>query len=161
MTNKSIAEAAVISALALALGYAETLIALPFPIPGIRLGLSNLAILFALYRLNTKNAWQVMFLKVTLSSLLISGMQSFCFSACGGIFSLFIMTVLKKKNFFSIIGISAAGGIFHNIGQLFAASAVMKTFSVFFYLPPLLISGIITGVLIGAVCKLLLRYIPL
>lgn len=160
MNNKSISETAVISALALVLGYVETLISIPMPVPGMRLGLSNLAVLFALYRINTKSAWNVMFLKVTLSSLLISGMQSFWFSLSGGVFSIFVMSVLKKRNIFSPVGISTAGGIFHNIGQLIAASAVLKTISVCLYLPALLISGIITGIIIGIVCTLLIHYIP-
>lgn len=158
MKNKRIAETAAAAALALVLGYVETLIPIPFPIPGIKLGLSNLCLLFVIYRLGAKTAWAVMLIKVILSALLISGFQAFWFSFAGGVFSMGTMIALKR--FFSVYGVSVLGGIMHNIGQLSAAALVMKTTAVFLYLPPLLISGAVCGILIGILCRLALAYIP-
>ena len=158
MKNKKITQTAAAAALAIVLGYVETLVPLPFPIPGIKLGLSNLCVLFVLYRFGHKTAWTVMIFKVILSSLLISGFQTFWFSIAGGVFSVGAMTALKKV--FSLYGVSILGGVMHNIGQLSAAAIVMKTPSVFLYLPPLLISGAVCGLLIGILCKMALEYIP-
>jgi heptaprenyl diphosphate synthase len=159
MNNKKIAQTAVIASLALVLGYIESLLPALLPVPGIKLGLSNLAVLFALYRTGTKSAWGIMIIKVLVSSLLFSGFQTFWYSAAGGVLSLLGMSLLKRFNILSVFGISAAGGILHNIGQLLSAAFILKTTSVFWYLPPLLISGTVTGFLIGAVCSLLLSYI--
>ena len=149
MTNKKLAETAVLASLAIVFGYIETLIPIPIPIPGIKLGISNLAIMLVLFRIGKKSAFGVMLIKVTVSSVLFSGFTAFAYSLCGGLLSLAVMCLLKF--------VSAAGGIAHNLGQLFAACAVLKDWSVMVFIPYLLISGLITGVLIGVVCELFLR----
>lgn len=91
LTNKKLAETAAAAALALVLGYVETLIPLNLPMPGVKIGLSNLAVLFALYRVNKKSAFAVTCIKVIVSALLFSGVQSIIYSAAGGFLSLFVM----------------------------------------------------------------------
>ena len=157
LTNKKLAETAVLASLAIVLGYIETLIPIPIPIPGIKLGISNLAIMLVLFRIGKKSAFGVMLIKVTVSSVLFSGFTAFAYSLCGGLLSLAVMCLLK--NVLSVKFVSAAGGIAHNLGQLFAACAVLKDWSVMVFIPYLLISGLITGVLIGVVCELFLRHV--
>ena len=161
MTNKAITQTAAAAALALVLGYIESLLPGFVPIPGIKIGLSNLAVIYALYRIDAKSAWGVMLIKVTLSSLLFSGMQAFWFSMSGGALSLLGMSYLKKKDAVSIIGTSVSGGVLHNLGQLAAAAFWLKSVSVFLYLPPLILGGAVCGIIIGIVCKTVFRYIPL
>ena len=159
MTNKNIARCAFLCTLAIIIGYIESLIPLNFAIPGIKLGLSNIVILFALYRLNTKYAFTIMLLKVFCTALLFSGMSALWYSLAGGLFSFFIMLILKKTELVSVCTVSISGGVFHNIGQLTAASAVLKTLSVFWYLPILVISGIVTGFFSGVLCNMLFKYV--
>ncbi len=156
MKTKKITYIALLSAIALIFGYIESLFPVFIAVPGIKLGLSNIVILFALYRLDKPSAFFIMLIKVSVSSLLFSGLNVFFYSLCGGILSLFAMIAFKYINL-STVGISMTGGIFHNIGQLLAASLMLKTLSVFYYLPVLLISGLIVGFITGAVCKLILR----
>lgn len=160
MKNKVMAETAFIACLAVVLGYVELLIPNPIPLPGIKLGLSNLAVLFALYRLDFKNAWAVMLIKITLSAFLFNGFQTFWYSVSGGVLSLWGVILVKRLNLFSVHGVSITGGILHNMGQLFAASLFLRSLTVFFYTPLLIISGTVTGLLIGVICRLLLKYIP-
>ena len=160
MKNKFITFTALAVALALVLGYVEHLIPLPIPIPGVKLGLSNLAVLFVLYY-DRRAAWVVMFLKVLLSALLFSGMSTFLFSCAGGILSLGIMHALYVSKKFSIIGVSIMGGVFHNLGQILAAALILHTINVFYYLPFLIIAGMATGCIIGIISKLVLLRVHL
>lgn len=155
MKNNYITFTALAAALALVLGYVEHLIPLPIPIPGVKLGLSNLAVLFMLYT-DRRAAWVVMFLKVLLSGLLFSGMSAFLFSCAGGILSLAAMHTLHASGKFSVVGVSIAGGIFHNVGQILAAGLILHTGSVFYYLPFLIAAGLVTGIIIGIICKIVL-----
>lgn len=155
MTNRKIAETSLISAAAIVLGYVETLVPLVVPIPGVKIGLSNLAVVFAIYRLGTKNSIYVTALKIIVTALLFSGMGSLPYSILGGFLSFFTMTFSRK--FFSVKSVSAIGGIFHTIGQLIAAAVVLKSSAVLWYLPYLLTGGAVTGLLIGTVCEKLLK----
>lgn len=155
MTNKKITETAALAAAAVVLGYVETLIPLGIPIPGVKIGLSNFAVLFALYRIGAKNAAAVVCIKVIVTSLLFSGAGAIIYAGFGGFLSLFAMYVLKKH--ISVKFVSMAGGMFHNIGQLAAAAMVLKSFAAVWYLPYLLISGGVTGFLLGIGCEVLLK----
>ena len=97
MRNKVIAKTALCATLAIVLGYIESLIPLPFPIPGIKLGLSNIAILFAVYTLQEKNTFMIMLIKVVVSALLFSGFQAFIYSFAGGVFSVVSMIILLQR----------------------------------------------------------------
>lgn len=140
--------------------YLESLIPIPIPIPGIKLGLANLVTLLALYTLGKKPAFIIMIARVLLSGFTFSGMATILYSLAGGTLSFAVMAVLKRKNWLSIIGISMIGGIFHNIGQICVAAMVLKNTAIFYYFQPLLIAGCMTGLIIGIVGKGIWKRIP-
>lgn len=158
MINKRLALTAVLASLAVVFGYMEALIPAIIPIPGIKPGIANVVVLFALYRLDKKYAFGIMLLKVGISAMLFSGFTAFLYSAAGGLVSFFAMTVLKGK--ISVELVSVAGGISHNIGQLAAACAVLGDFAVLVYTPYLLAGGTVSGLLIGILCRFLLHRVP-
>lgn len=139
----------VFTALALIFSYLETFIPLPVGIPGIKLGLANLLTVILLYKRNAKEAFLLSIVRVILSGFLFGNMFSILYSLAGGIVSLFVMTILKCSERFSVIGVSAAGGVAHNMGQLLVAMAAVETYRVGYYFPVLLAAGILTGLLIG------------
>lgn len=138
-------------AFALILGYAESLLPLSFAIPGIKLGLPNLAVLLVLYRSGTKNAFIIAVLRIALSGFLFGSLYSILYSLAGGLVSFLMMICMKKTGRFGISGVSLAGGVTHNIGQLAVAAFVVETGGLFYYLPPLLVAGVVTGLLNGIV----------
>lgn len=140
-----------LSALAVVFGYIESLFPLPIPIPGVKLGISNIVILFAIIKMSKRDAFLIMLIKVMLCSVLFSGMTGFFYSLLGGIFSFFAMVFAEKLNF-STIGMSMAGGVFHNFGQIFAASLLLTSFSAFYYLPVLTVIGLFVGAAVGVLC---------
>lgn len=139
----------VFTALALIFSYVETLIPIQFGIPGVKLGLANLIIVIALYRMKLSEAYLLSIVRVLLAGFIFGNYFSIIYSLAGGILSLTVMALLRKKGGFSVIGVSIAGGVFHNIGQLIVASVIVETFSVMYYVPVLLIAGLVTGLLIG------------
>ena len=139
----------VFTALALIFSYVETLIPIQFGIPGVKLGLANLIIVIALYRMKLSEAYLLSIVRVLLAGFIFGNYFSIIYSLAGGLLSLTVMALLRKKGGFSVIGISIAGGVFHNIGQLIVASVIVETFSVMYYVPVLLIAGLVTGLLIG------------
>lgn len=147
----------VFTALALIFSYVETLIPIQLGIPGVKLGLANLIIVVALYKLDLREVYLLSIVRVVLAGFLFGNYFSIIYSLAGGLFSLTVMALLKKKGGFSIIGISIAGGVCHNIGQLLVAMAVVETFSVSYYFPVLLIAGLLTGALIGITAAEMLK----
>ncbi len=139
----------VFTALALIFSYVETLIPIQFGIPGVKLGLANLIIVIALYRMKLSEAYLLSIVRVLLAGFIFGNYFSIIYSLVGGLLSLTVMALLRKKGGFSVIGVSIAGGVFHNIGQLIVASVIVETFSVMYYVPVLLIAGLVTGLLIG------------
>lgn len=139
----------VFTALALIFSYVETLLPIQFGIPGVKLGLANLIIVIALYRMKLSEAYLLSIVRVLLAGFIFGNYFSIIYSLAGGILSLTVMALLRKKGGFSVIGVSIAGGVFHNIGQLIVASVIVETFSVMYYVPVLLIAGLVTGLLIG------------
>lgn len=139
----------VFTTLALIFSYVETLIPIQFGIPGVKLGLANLIIIIALYRMKLSEAYLLSIVRVLLAGFIFGNYFSIIYSLAGGLLSLTVMALLRKKGGFSVIGVSIAGGVFHNIGQLIIASVIVETFSVMYYVPVLLIAGLVTGLLIG------------
>lgn len=139
----------VFTTLALIFSYVETLIPIQFGIPGVKLGLANLIIVIALYRMKLSEAFLLSIVRVLLAGFIFGNYFSIIYSLAGGLLSLTVMALLRKKGGFSVIGVSIAGGVFHNIGQLIIASVIVETFSVMYYVPVLLIAGLVTGLLIG------------
>ena len=155
MKNKKITSISLLSALAIIFGYIESLFPAFAAIPGIKLGVSNIVILLALYKSDAKTGYLIMIIKVFATSILFSGLNVLLYSLLGGIFSISAMIFFKNFNL-SIIGISIVGGIFHNIGQLLTAGIILKTTSVIYYLPILLISGLLFGFITGLVSKIII-----
>lgn len=139
----------VFTALALIFSYVETLIPFHIGIPGVKLGLANLIIVIALYKMSLKETYLLSVVRVVLSGFIFGNYFSIIYSLAGGLLSLTVMSLLRKRGGFSILGISIAGGVCHNIGQLAIAMVVVETFSVIYYIPVLLIAGLATGLLIG------------
>lgn len=140
-----------LAGLAFGLSYIEML--LPgLAIPGAKIGLSNLAVLTALYILSWKDAAMVSLVRILLSWLLFGSFTGMIYSLCGSALSLAVMAMLKKTERFSPVGVSAAGGVCHNLGQLAAAFFIMGR-GVLGYLPSLIFFGIIAGGIVGIVCS--------
>lgn len=139
----------VFTALALIFSYLETFIPIPLGIPGIKLGLANLLTVILLYKRNAKEALLLSIVRIVLSGFLFGNMFSILYSLAGGLVSLLVMAVLKHSGKFSVMGISAAGGVAHNMGQLLIAMAAVETYRVGYYFPVLLVAGLLTGLLIG------------
>lgn len=136
-------------ALAMILSYIESRIPAFVAIPGIKMGLANIVVVFALYRLGAKEALLVSALRVVLSTLLFGSILSFAYSFSGALLSYVGMVALKKTKWFSTVAVSVSGGVLHNIGQILAAMVLLETSVVAYYIPFLIISGVITGVVIG------------
>ena len=128
----------VFTALALIFSYIETLIPVNFGIYGVKLGLANLIIVVALYKIGIGEAFLLSVVRVVLSGFLFGNYFSIIYSLAGGMLSLAVMSLLKRSGGFSVMGVSIAGGVFHNIGQLIVAMLVVETFSVIYYVPVLL-----------------------
>lgn len=149
----------VFTALALILSYVEMLIPINFGIPGAKLGLANLIIVIVLYKTDWKEALLLSLTRIVLAGFIFGNMFSILYSLAGGILSLAVQAVLKKQGSFSVAGVSIAGGVSHNIGQLIVAMIVVETYQVGYYLPVLLISGLLTGLLIGVISGEVLKRI--
>ena len=149
----------VFTALALIFSYIETLVPISFGIPGVKLGLANLIIVIALYKIPLREVYVLSIVRVLLSGVLFGNYFSIAYSLAGGLLSLTVMALLKKAGGFSVIGISIAGCVCHNIGQLVVAMIVVETFAMSYYMPVLLVAGLITGFLIGVVADQVLRRI--
>lgn len=147
----------VFTALALIFSYVETLIPVNFGIPGVKLGLANLIIVVALYKMRLSEAYLLSVVRVLLAGFIFGNYFSIIYSLAGGLLSLTVMALLKKWGGFSLQGISIAGGVFHNIGQLIVAAVVVETFSVTYYFPVLLLAGLLTGLVIGIVAEMMLK----
>lgn len=147
----------VFTALALIFSYVESLIPISIGIPGVKLGLANLIIVIALYKLPLKQVYLLSVTRVLLSGFLFGNYFSIIYSLAGGLLSLTVMALLKRKGGFSITGISIAGGVFHNLGQLLVAMLVVETYQVSYYFPVLLVAGLATGFLIGIIAREMLK----
>lgn len=146
-------------AAAFVFGYLESLLP-SVGVPGIKLGLANLVTVVALYRLRAADAAGVALLRILLSGLTFGSPAAMLYALAGGLCSLAAMVLCRRSGRFSSIGVSMAGGVCHVLGQLAVAAAVLRTWRVAWYLPVLLLSGLLTGALIGAVATALLRRLP-
>lgn len=148
MKNK-VAVFGVFTSLALILSYVELLIPINFGIPGMKLGLANLLVVILLYKCGPRDALLLSVIRILLSGLIFGNMFSIFYSLGGGLLSLAVMIFLKRTGQFTVTGVSLGGGASHNVGQLLIAMFVVQTYQVGYYLPVLLIAGVITGAFIG------------
>ncbi|MGE9896345.1 Gx transporter family protein [Anaerovoracaceae bacterium SGI.195] len=151
---------AMLACLALIFSYVEFLIPISLGIPGVKLGLANLVIIIALYGLDWKYALTINVVRICLSGLLFSGVFGIMYSMGGGIISFIVMIGLIKSRKFSIVGVSMAGGVFHNLGQILVAAQLISNLKIFYYFPVLLFSGMGTGIVIGFIAYYLGAKIP-
>ena len=154
---KKMTMTALLAALALIFSYIEVLIPFSPGIPGIKLGIANLVIIISLYYLGPKYAFSVNLVRILIAGLLFNGLFGALYSLAGALLSFTVMVLLRKTGIFSITGVSIAGGVFHNIGQLIVAAVVVETFSVTYYFPVLLVAGLLTGLVIGIVAEMMLK----
>lgn len=154
---RRIAEAGILTAAAFILSYLEAILPFSLGIPGVKLGLSHLVTVFALYRLPIWETVSITLVRVLLSALLFGSVASLAYSLTGAILSLTVMLLLRRLPKFSPTGVSIAGGISHNIGQLACAALLMNTARLVWYLPVLLVAGCISGAVIGGVGAVLVR----
>ena len=150
---------ALIVSFAMVLAFVEA--RLPEFMPGVKIGLANIAIIFALYKMGVKEAVIVSFVRIVLVSMLFGHMQKFFFSLAGAVLSLAIMILLKKLVRAPEMIVSIAGGVMHNIGQIIAAIITLGSFAVVYYLPILLLSGTVAGVVVGIASALLITKVDL
>lgn len=161
-STKQLAEFSVYTSLAFIFGYIESLIPLPVPFPGMKLGLANLIIMIALYRKNVTYAFGISMLRNMLNAFTFGSLFSLFYSLAGSILSLCAMACMKKwgGSHFSVLSVSALGGIMHNFGQLLTAAFLVGFSSIIWYAPILYFCGLITGILIGLVCGQCLARLP-
>lgn len=157
MNNKSkrLAFFGLMVALAFVFSYLESLIPFNFGIPGIKLGLANLVIVVALYTVPKGDAFFIAIIRIVLSGLTFGGLVPMVYSLVGGILSFCVMALMQKSDKFSIVGVSMAGGVVHNAGQIIVAGIVMNTARIIYYFPVLIFAGLATGLLIGLVSNIL------
>lgn len=136
-------------ALAFIFSYLEAMIPIPIPVPGVKLGLANLVTIVGLYTVGIPGTVVVSLLRIVLVGFTFGNTSSMIYGLAGGTCSLLLMILCKKTNGFSQIGVSIAGGIGHNVGQIAMAALVMQTSGLFYYLPALLVAGVMAGAVIG------------
>lgn len=146
---------------ALILSFIESKIPAFVAIPGVKVGLANIAVIFALYKFGIKEAIAVSAVRVILVSTLFGTPVSFIYSITGAVLSLLTMSLLKKLTPLHEITVSVAGGVMHNIGQICAASIILGTNVVLYYLPFLLLSGVIAGIAVGVASGLIIKKVNL
>ena len=147
-TTERIARIALLIALAMIFSYVEAIIPLPVGIPGVKIGLANLAVVVALYLLGPREAFFISLLRILLTGFLFGSGGSILYSLAGGMLSFVTMLLLKHFGF-STLTVSMAGGLFHNVGQLIVACLVLESAQLLWYLPALMLAGFLAGTLIG------------
>lgn len=160
-TTKSVARTGLLIVLALALSYLESLVPLGIGVPGIKLGLANLVVIFALYRLGARDAILISLIRVLLVAILFGSVLSLAYSAAGAMLSFLVMLGLKGSGKFTCTGVSVAGAVAHNLGQMLAAVVLLETSRLVWYFPALCVSGVTAGVCIGLMSALLIKRIKM
>ena len=146
---------AIATSLAMVLSFLESLLPPLVAVPGVKIGLSNIVTVFLVYTLGERDAAAVSAVRVSLSSLLFGSAVSFLYSLSGALLSYLLMILSKRLLPFGTVGVSVLGGVAHNVGQVAAAILIMENAYIAYYLPPLLISGVLAGVLVGAAAGIL------
>ena len=157
MKTKKLTLMAMLVALALILSYVESMLPAFVAIPGVKIGLANIVVFFALYLMGAWEAVALSLVRVFAVSLLFGSGVSFLYSVAGACLSLLGMILLKKLNFFSPVAVSVAGGVLHNVGQIGMACVLLETNVIIYYLPFLIVSGVVAGVAVGLAASVLIR----
>lgn len=157
MKSHKIAQIGMLVALAMVFSYLEFLVPVSLGIPGIKLGLSNLVTVFALYQIGIPAAFGIALVRIVLCGITFGSLSTMLYSMAGGMLSFFVMVLLKKTNKFSVYGVSIAGGVCHNIGQLLVAACILQTGLLMYYFPFLLLAGTVAGAAIGFLGGIMLK----
>ena len=161
MRTKKLTVMALTIALAMVLSFLESQIPAFVAIPGVKVGLANIAVVFALYKLGWKEAAGISLIRVLLISVLFGNLASLFYSLAGAVLSLLGMILLKHSEKFSAVAVSVAGGVLHNVGQILMACILLETDIIRYYLPFLILSGVLAGVVIGVVSAIMVQRIKL
>ena len=148
---------AFIIAFAMILSFVESRIPAFVAIPGVKVGLANIAVIFTLYKLGVKEAITVSIIRVLMIAMLFGSAVSLIYSICGAILSLASMILLKKLTPLTEVAVSVTGGVMHNVGQIAAACFMLSTNVIIYYLPFLLVSGTIAGIVVGIASAILIK----
>lgn len=148
-------------ALALVMSYLETLIPVFIAVPGMKIGLANIVTMFVLYRYSFVHTVSFMTIRVIIAGVLFSGVFGIIYSLFGGLLCIFVMSILKKCKYVSMLGVSMTGAVFHNIGQILVAIFLLETKQIMYYFPVLCVTGLLSGLFVGFVSHLLIRRIEI
>ena len=163
MRNKKVQQVALsglLTSLMLVFGFIERQFPLPVPVPGIKLGLANSVLLYALYMLGIRQSVVLLLLKSLMSWLIYMNLSAMLYSFVGGVLSLTAMILISRVKGVSPVGVSALGAVFFNIGQILMAAWVLGTPQLIVtYLPVLMVSGVLTGILTGVIAKLVMKHL--
>ena len=158
--TRLLAIGAMFACLALIFSYIEAIIPFNAGIPGVKLGIANLVVIIALYEMGPRYAFTINCIRILVAVLLFNGAFGAVYSLAGGILSFLVMWGLKKTNLFSMVGVSMAGVVAHNMGQLLVASAIVSNLKMFLYFPVLMFSGLASGIMIGIVAHVIDSRVP-
>ena len=161
MKTKKLVTLAVTISVAMILSFVESRIPAFVAIPGVKVGLANIAVIFALYKMGWREAIAVSVIRVLLVALLFGSVVSLAYSIAGAAISLSLMILLRKIGIFTEVAVSVVGGITHNIGQILIAFLLLETKVVFYYLPFRMVSGVIAGIAVGVAAALLIKRIKI
>ena len=159
MKTRKITGMALLVSLAMILSYIESLFPPFVAIPGVKVGLANIAVVFALYKFGWKEAAAISLVRVFAVSMLFGSGVSLLYSASGAVLSLCGMGLLKYSKLFSHVAVSVAGGVLHNVGQIAMACFLLETNVLQYYLPFLILSGVIAGIVIGLIAAVVIKRI--
>ena len=159
ISTKKISGIGLMIALAFVLSYIEAMMPINIGIPGIKAGFSNIVVIFSLYTFGPMVTFGIAVVRIILVGFTFGSLASLMYSFAGGILSFLVMLILKKIDIFSVNGVSVAGGVSHNLGQIIVAMLVLQTKLLIYYLPALIISGTIAGVVVGIAGGLLIKRI--
>ncbi len=156
--TKKLTLLALFTAVAMLFSYIEMLLPPILPaVPGIKMGLPNIIIIFVLYRFSLKEAAAVSLVRIFLTALLFGNAMTLIYSIAGASLSLAAQWLVKKWDRFSVLGVSIVGGVFHNLGQVLTAAVLMQTREIIYYMAVLLFSGILSGIIVGLLAFLLIK----
>lgn len=158
METKQITQLGLLLSVSLVLGYLESLLPVMVAVPGVKLGIANIVTMLVLYRMGGKQAFFIMLLRVVIAGFLYSGVAGIVYGLMGGVCCIAVMVCLKHIPVFSMLGVSMAGAVFHNVGQIIAAMLVMENTGIVYYLPVLCISGVLSGLGVGFLSHLLIKW---
>ncbi len=157
--TKTLVFLSVFTAVAMVLSYIEAILPpIWSAVPGIKIGLPNIIIIFLLYRLSVKHAAAVSLIRILLTAVLFGNAVTLLYSLAGAVLSLAVMAILKRTDRFSMVGVSVLGGVFHNLGQILVAMLILETAEIGYYMIVLTVTGTLAGVLVGILGSLVLKY---